>query len=91
MRQWGRTTLDSNLQDFLNAVTHTVVSFVPDGGLYENANTGEKFESGTVTFDCGHTYTWRPWGAKTREDIPTVGRPEPCALCMDIELSDRSR
>ena len=74
------------MEQFLETVTRLCVGFQPDGGLYENANTGEKFESGVVTFDCGHSYRWRPWGVKTREDIPTVGKSDMCALCIEAEL-----
>jgi len=61
------------------SVTHTVISFTPDGGLFENTETGRKIQSSFLTLTCGHTYRWTPLVGSDVE--PTVGSGTMCSPC----------
>lgn len=73
----------------VDAVTHTVLGFVPTGERFQNTVTGRVMDSGTLSFDCGHRYVWRPIGVRDDEPLPAPGQRRMCAHCLDRELGDQ--
>jgi hypothetical protein len=73
-----------NPTDFTASVTHTVLYFRRDGSKYQNTATGEIGYGGSVAFDCGHSYSWRPLGDMT---MPRRGDRDMCATCIEAALA----
>ena len=75
-------TAARNLAAFVAGVTRTVVSFEPTGERFQNTVTGRVMDAGILSFDCGHTYTWRPFGMADTEPMPAPGARLMCATCI---------
>ena len=73
-------------EQFVPLVTRTVTAFEPMGQRYVNTETGAVMRAGQVSFDCGHSYAWHPWGVRTAADCPSVGKSMMCSACITVVL-----
>jgi hypothetical protein len=76
-----------NATEFAESVTRTITGFVPTGERFENTVTGRVMDAGTISFDCGHSYVWRPWGIGDNDPMPAAGSRLMCATCIDAALA----
>lgn len=79
------STQITNLAEFTQRVTRTVVSFERGDERYQNIDTLVILHNGQLAFDCGHSYTWYPHSATAE---PVAGERAMCARCVADGLEE---
>ena len=47
-------------------------------------------DAGTISFDCGHSYVWRPIALAEHEPLPVTGAHVLCATCLEAGLANKT-